>query len=379
MPSWPQSPQASGPQEGQSSSDSGHLAMSQSGNHGRRWLQTCMAEARVPNRSLCLGWGAGGRVTTTQREPCHQHPPGLHQPRTGRTGWPPASKVPVPTEARVPGCGLVGPFGCDHWAFLRRSRERGGHCQTSVGSGRGAGTWQPGQATPTREQLGCGLGPDGREGTREPPSTACKGGWWPWEAGVPSWAHREGRAAATACADPHALRCPGAGASHPGGAFLGTPGVPARYQGPHTQDSPGFAWLPASALAQGGGSRRPQPCAPHPAQPTVQSPVGSSPTGPRPAPCAQPCPFWPRRPPRPTHVNTKNRVLEPTSSAAAVATGMYLAGLRRVPGLRGILGAAPPHPSPGPGGRGRQDGQDPAAAAAREEIPPRGRGGAAAC
>lgn len=57
--------------------------------------------------------------------------------------------------------------------------------------------------------------------------------------------------------------------------------------------------------------------------------------------------------PAPTHVNTKKRVLEPTNSAAAVATGMYLAGLRRVPGLRGILGAAPPHPSPGPGGRGR--------------------------
>lgn len=53
-------------------------------------------------------------------------------------------------------------------------------------------------------------------------------------------------------------------------------------------------------------------------------------------------------------MNTKNRVLEPTNSAAAVATGMYLAGLRRVPGLRGILGAAPPHPSPGPDGRGRR-------------------------
>lgn len=83
-------------------------------------------------------------------------------------------------------------------------------------------------------------------------------------------------------------------------------------------------------------------------------------------------------------MNTKNRVLEPTSSAAAVATGMYLAGLRRVPGLRGILGAAPPHPSPGPGGRGRPGlgrgragragrGAGPAAAAAAaEEIPPHG-------
>lgn len=54
-------------------------------------------------------------------------------------------------------------------------------------------------------------------------------------------------------------------------------------------------------------------------------------------PCAHPPlsrpPLLPALDPAPTHVNTKNRVLEPTNSAAAVATGMYLAGLRRVPGF----------------------------------------------
>lgn len=86
--------------------------------------------------------------------------------------------------------------------------------------------------------------------------------------------------------------------------------------------------------------------------------------------------------PAPTHVNTKKSVLEPTNSAAAVATGMYLAGLRRVPGLRGILGAAPPHPSPGraggagrvgPGSGARAGRGAGSAAAAVEEIPPHGR------
>lgn len=93
-------------------------------------------------------------------------------------------------------------------------------------------------------------------------------------------------------------------------------------------------------------------------------------------------PLCPPLDPAPTHVNTKKRVLEPTNSAAAVATGMYLAGLRRVPGLRGILGAAPPHPSPGrAGGAGRVGPGSGAragrgagfAAAAAEEIPPHGR------
>ena len=94
-----------------------------------------------------------------------------------------------------------------------------------------------------------------------------------------------------------------------------------------------------------------------PPSPARQPNPGPGPARPRPQLCAALPLLAPA--PQPTHVNTKNRVLEPTSSAAAVATGMYLAGLRRVPGLRGILGAAPPHPSPGPGGRGRLDGQDP--------------------
>ena len=38
-----------------------------------------------------------------------------------------------------------------------------------------------------------------------------------------------------------------------------------------------------------------------------------------------------------TYVKTKNRVVEPTSSVAAVDTGMYLVGLNVFPTLLGIL------------------------------------------
>lgn len=105
-------------------------------------------------------WGGGwhNNAEGTVVSPC----PGLHGPGTY---LPSASRVPAPTEASVPGCGLTWASSCDHWTFLRRrSREGKGHCQASVGGGHGAGTWQPGQATPTRE-LGSGLGPDGWEGT----------------------------------------------------------------------------------------------------------------------------------------------------------------------------------------------------------------------
>lgn len=121
---------------------------------------------------------------------------------------------------------------------------------------------------------------------------------------------------------------------------------------PHTGLT--FSWCPEEAHS------RPQPKV----GARVARTPSASPALPCPALCARSLPLVPApsgravapAPPatRRTHVNTKNRVLEPTNSAAAVATGMYLAGLRRVPGLRGILGAAPPHPSPGPDGRGRR-------------------------
>lgn len=143
----------------------------------------------------------------------------------------------------------------------------------------------------------------------------------------------------------------GQGCSHALGSLAHSQGA---------RQAPGSAHLPGHPLpahlapAPSPGAARPSasPCPPslrarpRPARPGAPSP-------PRPA-RAQAVPA--AEPPAAaalTHVNTKNRVLEPTSSAAAVATGMYLAGLRRVPGLRGILGAAPPpHPSPGPGRAG---------------------------
>lgn len=38
-----------------------------------------------------------------------------------------------------------------------------------------------------------------------------------------------------------------------------------------------------------------------------------------------------------TYVNTKNKVVDPTRSVAAVDTGMYLVGLNLFPALLGIL------------------------------------------
>lgn len=38
-----------------------------------------------------------------------------------------------------------------------------------------------------------------------------------------------------------------------------------------------------------------------------------------------------------TYVKTKNKVVDPTSSVAAVDTGMYLVGLNLFPALLGIL------------------------------------------
>ena len=126
----------------------------------------------------------------------------------------------------------------------------------------------------------------------------------------------------------------------------------------HLALAPRMGTLRASALAQGAGLHHPEPWCPGP----CPGPTGLCPPLSAALPLLAPAT-------RPTHVNTKKRVLEPTSSAAAVATGMYLAGLRRVPGLRGILGAAPPHPSPGPGGRGRLDGQDPGGSGGSGGVP----------
>lgn len=69
------------------------------------------------------------------------------------------------------------------------------------------------------------------------------------------------------------------------------------------------------------------------------------------------------------HVKTKNKVVEPTSKAAAVETGMYFVGLNLLPVLLGILWLTHhcAEPSREPGGRG----QPPARAAGGEGEPGR--------
>ena len=291
----------------------------------------------------------------------------------------PLPQGPSAHGTSVPGCGLVRPFGHDHWAFLRRPGKE-------EGSTRPASVVAMGQARGSRARphlRGNNLAVAwGQTAGRHPGATVhCL------QAGLVALGGRRPLTGPWGGLQPHPVQTrmhsavPGRHLAPRGPAWAlgGGGGGACRTPG---SSHPGLTW-PCLALGislgPGWGLAAPTALCPPPGPAHCPAPTGSSPTRRRPAPCGQPCPFWPRRPPRPTHVNTKNRVLEPTSSAAAVATGMYLAGLRRVPGLRGILGAAPPHPSPGPGGRGRQDGQDPAAAAAQEEIPPRGRGGAAAC